>query len=131
MKLVAMHEAKAKLSEYVAESQKDRVLITSHGKPVAIVIGVAGEDLEDLLTRSDRKFWEMIERVRERPTIPIEEAQPYFDAADAFEAKHGRPMTPAEARKLLVKKKTSGMPPNKAMQPASTKPRSARKRARG
>ena len=69
-----MHEAKAKLSEYVAESQKERVLITSHGKPVAIVIGVEGEDLEDLLTRSDREFWEMIERVREQPTIPLPEA---------------------------------------------------------
>jgi hypothetical protein len=46
----------------------------------------------------------MIERVREQPTVPLAEAQPYFDAADAFEAKHGRPMTPAEARKLLVRK---------------------------
>jgi prevent-host-death family protein len=130
MKLVAMHEAKAKLSEYVAESQTDRVLITSHGKPVAIVIGVAGEDLEDLLTRSDRQFWEMIERVREQPTIPLAEAQPYFDAADAFEEKHGRPMTPAEARKLLVKK-TTAVPPNKAMQPTGRRPRSARQPVRG
>lgn len=112
MKLVAMHEAKAKLSEYVAESQKDRVLITSHGKPVAIVIGVEGEDLEDLLTRSDPKFWEMIERVRAQPTIPLADAQPYFDAADAFEAKHGRPMTPSEARKLLAKRtKVASAPP--------------------
>lgn len=130
MKLVAMHEVKAKLSEYVAESQKDRVLITSHGKPVAIVIGVEGEDLEDLLTRSDPEFWQMIERVREQPTVPLEETQPYFEAADAFESKHGRPMTPDEARKLLVKK-TKGTPPNKAMQPASTRPRVARQRARG
>jgi len=130
MKLVAMHEAKAKLSEYVAQSQKDRVLITSHGKPVAIVIGVEGEDMEDLLTRSDRKFWEMIERVREQPTVPLAEAQPYFDAADAFEAKHGRPMTPAEARKLLVKK-TKTTPPNKAMQPTRAQARSARQRTRG
>jgi prevent-host-death family protein len=130
MKLVAMHEAKAKLSEYVAESQKDRVLITSHGKPVAIVIGVEGEDLEDLLTRSDRKFWEMIERVREQPTIPLEEAQASFDDADAFESKHGRPMTPAEARKLLIKK-AKAVPPNKATQPTRAQPRHARKRTRG
>lgn len=130
MKLVAIHEAKAKLSEYVAESQKDRVLITSHGKPVAIVIGVEGEELEDLLTRSDPKFWEMIERVREQPTIPLEEAQPHFDAADAFEAKHGRPMTPAEARRLLVKK-TKAVLPNTAMQPTRAQPRGARQRKRG
>jgi prevent-host-death family protein len=102
MKLVAMHEAKAKLSEYVAASQKDRVLITSHGKPVAIVVGVQGEDLEDLLTRTNPKFWEMIDRVRKQPTIPLAEAQAQFDAADAFEAEHGRPMTPAEARRRLA-----------------------------
>jgi len=130
MKLVAMHEAKAKLSEYVAHAQKDRVLITSHGKPVAIVIGVEGEVLEDLLTRSDRKFWEMIARVREQPTVPLEEAQPTFDAADAFEAKHGRPMTPAEARRLLVKK-AKPPPRDKAVPPARAQPRGARRRTRG
>ncbi len=130
MKLVAMHEAKAKLSEYVAQSQKDRVLITSHGKPVALVIGVEGEDLEDLLTRSDRKFWDMIERIRQQPTVPIEEAQSYFDAADAFEAKRGRPMTSAEARSLLVKK-TRPAPSSKAKQPTRAQPRSARQRTRG
>lgn len=131
MKLVAMHEAKAKLSEYVAQSQNDRVLITSHGKPVAIVIGVEGEDLEDLLTRSDPKFWEMIERVREQPTVSLEEAQADFDAADAFEAKHGRPMTPAEARKLLAKK-TKAVPPNKSTraQPRAARPRALGRRSR-
>ncbi len=103
MKLVAMHEAKAKLSEYVLAAQKDRVVITSHGKPVAIVIGVKGEDLEDLLTRADPAFWRMIERVRGQPTIPLSAAQTAFDAADRFEASHGRPMTPAEARRLLRK----------------------------
>ena len=75
MKLVALHEAKAKLSEYVAQSQRDRVLITSHGKPVAIVIGVEGESLEDLLTRADPRFWEMIERVRARNGLPVEQIE--------------------------------------------------------
>lgn len=103
MKLVAMHEAKAKLSEYVVASQKDGVIITNHGKPVAIVIGVEGEDLEDLLTRADPKFWEMVERVRGQPTMPLAKAHANFEAADAFEKEHGRPMTPAEAKKQLAK----------------------------
>jgi len=113
MKLVAMHEAKAKLSEYVAASQKDRVIITSHGKPVAVVIGVQGEDLEDLLTRANPEFWEMIERVRGQATITLAAAQVHFDAADAFEAKHGRPMTPEEAKKQLAKGKPSRPPSRK------------------
>lgn len=101
MKLVAMHEAKAKLSEYIAASQKDRVLITNHGRPAAIVIGVEGEELEDLMTRANPKFWEMIEEVRKQPTIPLEEAKKYFAEADEFEVKHGRPMTPAAAKKVV------------------------------
>ena len=61
MKIVAVREAKASLSEYIAKAQRDRVLITKHGKPAALVIGVEGEDLEDLLTMSNPRFWEMIE----------------------------------------------------------------------
>lgn len=101
MKLVAMHEAKAKLSEYIAASQKDRILITNHGRPAAIVIGVEGEELEDLLTRANPKFWEMIEAVRKEPTITLEEAKKLFQKADDFEAKQGRPMTPAAAKKVV------------------------------
>jgi hypothetical protein len=89
------------LSEYIAASQKDRILITNHGRPAAIVIGVEGEELEDLLTRANPKFWEMIEEVRKEPTITLEEAQKRFQEADDFEAKHGRPMTPAMAKKLV------------------------------
>ena len=101
MKLVAMHEAKAKLSEYIAASQKDRVLITNHGRPAAIVIGVEGEELEDLMTRANPKFWEMIEEVRKQPTLSLAEAKKYFVEADEFEAKHGRPMSPAAAKKVV------------------------------
>jgi prevent-host-death family protein len=61
MKIVAVREAKASLSEYIAKAQRDRVLITRHGKPAALVIGVEGEDLEDLLTMANPRFWEMIE----------------------------------------------------------------------
>jgi len=66
MKVVAVREAKASLSEYIDKAQRDRVLITKHGKPAALVIGVEGEDLEDLLTMANPRFWEMIEDRRLR-----------------------------------------------------------------
>jgi hypothetical protein len=53
------------------------------------------------LTRSNPKFWEMIEEVRKEPTLTLEEAKKRFQDADDFEAKHGRPMTPAAAKKLV------------------------------
>lgn len=112
MKLVAMHEAKAKLSEYVAVSQKDRVLITNHGKPAALVIGVEGESLEDLLTQSNPKFWEMIEEARKQPTMSLAEAKEHFAKAEAFEAEAGRPMSEDEARRAVSRKsaRTRGAP---------------------
>jgi len=64
MKVVPLGQAKNELSAYVEEAQHDRVLVTRHGRPAAIIIGVAGEDFEDLMTRSDPEFWQMIEARR-------------------------------------------------------------------
>ena len=66
MKVVAVREAKASLSEYIEKAQEDRVLVTKHGKPAALIIGVEGEDLEDLLTMGNPRFWEMIEDRRRK-----------------------------------------------------------------
>ena len=69
MKIVPLAEAKDSLSNYVEEAQKEAVLITRHGRPAVVMVGVEGEALEDLLTRSDKKFWEML-RERRRPGRP-------------------------------------------------------------
>jgi prevent-host-death family protein len=76
MKVVALREAKASLSGYIESAQEDRVLITKHGKPAALVIGVEGEDLEDLLTMGNPRFWEMVEARRaSTKTLSIEEVR--------------------------------------------------------
>jgi prevent-host-death family protein len=76
MKIVAVREAKASLSEYIEKAQQDRVLITRHGKPAALIIGVEGEDLEDLLTMTNPRFWEMIEdRRRENASSSLAEVR--------------------------------------------------------
>ena len=59
MKVVGMKEAKASLSGYCEHAQEERVLITRHGKPVALMIGVEGQDLEDVLTASNPDFWRL------------------------------------------------------------------------
>ncbi len=64
MKVVPLGQAKNALSAYVEEAQRDRVLVTRHGKPAALIIGVEGEEFEDLMTRSDPEFWQMIEARR-------------------------------------------------------------------
>ncbi len=64
MKVVALAKAKNELSAYVEEAQRGRVLVTRHGRPAALIIGVEGEEFEDLMTRSDPEFWQMIETRR-------------------------------------------------------------------
>jgi prevent-host-death family protein len=74
MKVVALGKVKNELSAYVEEAQRDRVLVTRHGRPAALIIGVEGEDFEDLMTRSDSEFWQTIEaRRRASKTIPADE----------------------------------------------------------
>ena len=77
MKIVNLRDAKATLSSVVDEAQEERVLITRHGKPTALIIGVEGEDLEGLLTRSDPNFWRLIEerRASKRKRVSLEEME--------------------------------------------------------
>ncbi len=91
MKIVAVREAKASLSEYIEKSQRDRVLITKHGRPAALVIGVEGEDLEDLLTMSNPRFWEMIEdRRRQSRTSTLAEVRAAYGVPRPGKRKRSR-----------------------------------------
>ncbi|MBN1612340.1 MAG: type II toxin-antitoxin system Phd/YefM family antitoxin [Polyangiaceae bacterium] len=74
MKVVALGTAKNGLSSYVDAAQNDRVLITRHGRPAALLIGVEGDEFEDLMTSSDPDFWRMIEgRRRSSKTVTAQE----------------------------------------------------------
>jgi prevent-host-death family protein len=66
MKLIGLKEAKTNLSAFVAESQSERILITRRGRPAALVIGVEGQDLEQLLLAGDVGFWKMLQDRRQR-----------------------------------------------------------------
>jgi len=69
VKLIGLKEAKARLSEFVDAAQADRILITRRGQPAALVIGVEGQDIEQVILGSDLEFWKMIEE-RRRGTAP-------------------------------------------------------------
>ena len=67
MKVLGIKEAK--LSECVRAAQKDRVVITRNGKPVALIVGVEGMDLEQLELGNSKKFWNLIEQCRRQPSL--------------------------------------------------------------
>ena len=78
MKVVAVREAKQQLSGCIDTAQKERVLITRHGKPAALVIGVQGQDLEEVLLMQNPRFWELIERRRKQPTVSLADVRKRF-----------------------------------------------------
>jgi len=54
-------------------AQKERVVVTRHGKPVAIVIGAEGQDWEDVVLQTSASFWKLIENRRKEKTISLGE----------------------------------------------------------
>ena len=48
---MSLRETKARLSEAVSASQGSYVLVTRHGKPAAVIVGVAGDDVLDVMKR--------------------------------------------------------------------------------
>lgn len=64
MRFVGIREAQAQLSGLVNQSQKERIVLTRHGQPIAVLTGVKGKDLEAVLLTQDPKFRKIIEERR-------------------------------------------------------------------
>ncbi|MBI2899967.1 MAG: type II toxin-antitoxin system prevent-host-death family antitoxin [Planctomycetes bacterium] len=73
MKTVNVRDLQKKVRRCMQVAQKERVVVTRHGKPIAIVTGVDGYDWEDLYYATSASFWKMIEERRREKTIPFEE----------------------------------------------------------
>ena len=52
------------LDTCVNDAQRERVVITRNGKPVALIIGIEGMDEEQLQLGSSDKFWRLITKRR-------------------------------------------------------------------
>ena len=59
----------ASLAVCVSEAQRERIVITRNGKPVALIVGVEGLDREQLELGSSNKFWELVTKRRTQKTI--------------------------------------------------------------
>ncbi|MHB1421910.1 MAG: hypothetical protein ACYC3I_01690 [Gemmataceae bacterium] len=67
MKVIRIDEANIK--ECVKDAQHERVLVTRRGKPVALILGVAGMDLEQIALGHSDAFWQLIRERRGQKTI--------------------------------------------------------------
>jgi prevent-host-death family protein len=73
MKTVNVRELQKRIKEYVSASQKDRVVLTRHGKPSAVLVGVEGEDWETVVLETNAEFWNLIQKRRKQKTISLAE----------------------------------------------------------
>ena len=64
MKFTNVRELKNKTSEILRKAQKGDVIVTSRGKPTAVIIGVSEEDFEDYLLERSPTFQKAIEKDR-------------------------------------------------------------------
>jgi PHD/YefM family antitoxin component YafN of YafNO toxin-antitoxin module len=67
MKVIGLKDTN--LDACVSEAQRERIVITRNGKPVALIVGVEGLDAEQLDLGSNPVFWELIARRRRQRTI--------------------------------------------------------------
>src|SRR5437870_3142353 len=67
MKTVDANEAK--LEWCLRAAKKERIVITRDGKPVAMVVGVSGLDMEQIELGTSDKFWKLIRERRKEKTI--------------------------------------------------------------
>lgn len=92
MKMIGLREFRDSVGDCVKASQRDRVLIMRHGKPAALLVGVEGEDLEDLLTAANPAFWKMIEESRKpgRRTYSLDEVEKELRVVEAAEQRRAK-----------------------------------------
>jgi len=64
-----MDLGEATLDRCVHDAQRERIVLTRNGKPVALIIGVKGMDEEQLQLGSSDKFWRLIAERRTQKTM--------------------------------------------------------------
>jgi prevent-host-death family protein len=73
MKAINVRDLQKKIRSCMNVAQKERVVVTRHGKPLAVVTGVEGYDWEDVSWATNAAFWREIQRRRQEPTLSLEE----------------------------------------------------------
>ena len=61
-----MDDAQASLAEYARGSAQEPLVVTDHGRPVAVLLPLENADLETASLSSNPRFLELIERSRSR-----------------------------------------------------------------
>jgi PHD/YefM family antitoxin component YafN of YafNO toxin-antitoxin module len=66
----------------VRKAQREQVVITRKGKPVAVIVSANGMDLEQLELAYSEKFWKLVDKWRRQKTITREELEKRLAMSD-------------------------------------------------
>jgi len=77
VKTIGMEQAT--LDACLQEAQRERVVITRNGVPVALIVGLEGLDGEQVELGSDNTFWELIAERRRQGSIGRAELEKALD----------------------------------------------------
>ncbi len=80
MKTINVRELQKHVRGCVNAAQRGRVVVTRHGIPTALIIGVEGTDWETLALQTNSAFWRMIERRRSEKTVSSETMRRWLNA---------------------------------------------------
>ncbi|MBI5479413.1 MAG: type II toxin-antitoxin system prevent-host-death family antitoxin [Deltaproteobacteria bacterium] len=69
---MTVFEARNHFSRTLRAAERDVVVVTRRGKPVAAIQAIDDDDLEDLLLERSPKFWDMIARARQGRAVSLE-----------------------------------------------------------
>jgi prevent-host-death family protein len=73
LKVIGVQQAN--LEECIRQAQRERVVVTRNGKPVAVVVGVQGLDLEQIELGYSDELWSLIRQRRGQRTISREQLE--------------------------------------------------------
>jgi len=65
MRFANVRELKNKTSEILKAAETEEVVVTSRGKPTAIIKGISEDDFEDYLLENNPRFLAALEKARE------------------------------------------------------------------
>ena len=79
--MIKMDLRQATLDTCVNDAQRERIVLTRNGKPVALIIGVEGMDEEQLQLGSSDKFWRLVAERRTQKTMTRAQLEQSIESA--------------------------------------------------
>ena len=73
MKTISVRDLQQRIRAVMETAQKDQVVITRNGKPIAVVLGIEGVDWETVALETSSSFWKEIAKRRKQKTISLSE----------------------------------------------------------